>query len=90
MPMVLKNATLSTGWAVVSSCTLRNRSRPASTRRANISPPTTAAGMFRRSSHPIRFRSSSPSRKSTAARLKVCSRSSFTASIRGGYAGRLD
>ncbi len=57
IPMVLKNATLSTGCAAVSSCTLRNRSRPTRTRRAKSSPPTTAAGMLSRSSQAMRLRS---------------------------------
>ena len=62
MPIVLKKATLSTGCAAVSSCTLRKRSRPSSTRSAKSSPPTTAAGMFSRSSQPIRSRSLSPTK----------------------------
>ncbi len=52
MPMLPKNASRSTGWAAVSSWRLRNRSFPASTSKAKSMPPTTAAGMFSRSSQP--------------------------------------
>ncbi len=60
MPMVVKNATSSSGCPVVSSCRFRKRSRQTKTTAANTRPPTTAEGMLSRFSSAIRCRSSTP------------------------------
>jgi hypothetical protein len=56
----VKKTTISTGCAVVSSCSVTPRQRASAVRSVKNSPPTTAAGMFRRSSHATRRRSSMP------------------------------